>query len=519
MIGTRTLNGVVLCIALVGAIAIGIWPLATTAVVGAIVIFRSFLCAWVRLVWFALGALLVFQTTDGLSVTKLAYLAGVLVAVSISVVRLQAIMREPWARRFNPALIGAGGLGVWLLVVSPVYSIMVVGVEPQSWARDAITNLLIVAAIPLGIEAAASVQPHLARLITVVVGGLGAVGFAVAWIQRRGFGTVDPLQADAQPLLASLTMLAVPLALALVMALVGRGIRWIWLIYGACLVLSVLVTGTRTGLLFPIAVLGIIGSVTKQRVPVLKAAAGLALGCGLVAVGLPIVGDRLTTVGFGQDRIQAALDAVLGGLSTDQSGALRERAYAIAEGIAIDHPLLGQGVGGTFANPSSGVLGGFSLDTPWLYPAKFGLIGTLVLGSALCLVVYSCARRADGPWLRELTATRAIAVTWIVLLPFGPITEDKGFAVSLALLVMFVGSAARTAPGSARKTVPEDVVKTAAGGGISIQGESTERQILAMDFGPSSSALPTPSWPMDQPSHQGASTLGARHRTWPSNDK
>ena len=51
--------------------------------------------------------------------------------------------------------------------------------------------------MPIGIDAASTLKPAMTRKMVVLIGTTAAVGFAVAWIQRPGFGLLDGI--GAQP--------------------------------------------------------------------------------------------------------------------------------------------------------------------------------------------------------------------------------------------------------------------------------------------------------------------------------
>ncbi len=452
MIGVTRQSARYLAGAITAGLAVGFAPVLVLSALGAAVVAVGFTRSWFRLVWFALGAILVFQTDDGLTPTKLIYLGGVVVAVALALVHLPAVLRKTWAHRFRSAVWGAAILAGWIGLVTSIYSIVVEGSDPQTWARDALTYFLIAAAVPLGIDAATILEPRWARMITVCIGAIAAVGFAAAWITRRGVGTVDSDPSSGQYLLASMATIVVPLALALTMALVGKGLRLWWLALAVAFVLCVLLTGTRTGLVLPLGILGLIGSSSRLRVPPVKALIGLTIGVFAVIVTLPIIGDQVTTAGFGQSRIASAFSVLTDGFAADASGVIRQRASDYASTIAGENPMLGQGLGKVFPNPNpQGVAQSFSLDTAWTYPAKFGWVGILVLIGAILMILYSCIQRAGGPWLREMTVSRVAVLTFAVMLPFS--SEDKGVAIGVALLMTLVGSAAR-ASGGAQSTTP-----------------------------------------------------------------
>ena len=408
------------------------------------------------LVWFTGGALLAFQTGDGLTPTKLIYVAGVAVFVVFALVHRKTDLPAHLVHRFRPALIGSGLLAGWIVLVTAFYSLAVRGILFQDWARDALTYLLIPAGVVLGVSACTVLSLRFVRVLTLAIGVVSALAFAIAWIQRRGFGEVD----NAQSLLASIVTISIALGLAFGLALAGTRRNLLWLAFGAALVVAVLVTGTRAGALLAVVLVGMAGPARKERIGPSRLVLGGVATVAAIGVLLPVAGALFSSKSFVSDRLASIVTFLTNDVSQDYSGAIRERAYAYAGQIYLENPFFGQGLGEFFPNPNPGSrMLNFSLDTPLMYPAKFGLFGTVVLFVSLALIVYSLVRRMPGePWLLESTAVRGATLFWVCLLPFGATTEDKGFSVALALSLALVGAAAVAGHSPPGPAAPPDAV-------------------------------------------------------------
>lgn len=414
--------------------------------------------SWFRLLFFVFGAFFVFQTGDGLSIQKLAYIGGVAFASAAAIYGIHTDAEAAWRRKVRPALIGAGLLAGWILLPMLIQAVGFNGVPIEMWARDALTYLLISAGVVIGADAARFVSVEFARLTTLAVGLLAAAGFAVTWVNRRGFASVDD---DVQGfILGSMVATTIPLALCLVLGLGRRGIRLGWLVFAPLMLTAVLVTGTRTGFVLPLVLLGIVGAVAKQRVRFSKALCGVALGGGALAAALPLAGAWLSSESFVQERMDLMVRTIQLGFAQDNSGLIRERARQYCLEIFTGNPLMGQGLGKYFPNPNpNSAPTNFTLDTFAVYPAKFGIIGTAVLIAAILMIVSTFVRKQEGRWLLENTAIRGAFVVWIALLPFGAPTEDKGFALSIALAAVLVLAAqeeASAAPAPATQLEPSE---------------------------------------------------------------
>lgn len=398
--------------------------------------------AALRIIVFIGGALLVFQTSEGITLPKVAYLALVSLAVGLALVRLPRILRAAWGQEMRLAVIGSGLLAAWVILVTLPYSVAVEGVPVSAWARDAITYLLISAGVLIAIEAAATSSLKQVRILALGTGSVVAIGFSARWVGLRGFGGAEA----SQTLLASFVGVAFPLALAFALALVGPRIRPLYAFLGVFFLVALLVTGTRTAAVFGVVFLGLVGSHRKLRAGVFRVVAGVGSAALAVVLLLPLAGATFSSEQFISQRFDAGVQALTGGLTQDRSGAIRARAYEFAADIWRDHVLMGQGLGRVFPDPSvAGFTTSFSLDTPLSYPAKFGLIGTIVLVGCLALVARALLRRGAHGYTVESTAFRGTVVVVLALLPFGAPTEDKGFALTVALAVLCVAVAKREA--------------------------------------------------------------------------
>jgi O-antigen ligase len=219
-----------------------------------------------------------------------------------------------------------------------------------------------------------------------------------------------------------------------------------WLLLAVFALGCILITGTRTGLVFLLAPLAALGALAKVRVPLLRLISSVAGTALLMLAVLPFISGLVATDVFFQRRL-AALSAVLGsGVGADASGAIRQRAYEYALTIWQEHPWFGVGFGHAFPNPNPfSSDADFQLDTPMLYLAKFGVFGTIALVTLLVLLAVASQRvgRELGFWSEEQTTWRVFIFSWVLILPFGTPTEDKGFALAVAMMVFLLARSAR----------------------------------------------------------------------------
>lgn len=393
------------------------------------------LVAWapVRLIAVVLGALLVFQSSANGG--KVAYIGLAVACCALSGIRLGRD-DNPVIRSFRPLLGGSLALAVMLFISSFVSRAS--GVPTTDWFRDALPYILLVALPVVGIDAGRDLTRKNADRLIAGIGILAAVGFALDWLDRRGVSGLGV----GRVVLASAVLPALAFAYALAHADAGwRAFRW--LLVAATIVALLLITGTRTNIVFLIAVLGVVGLKRKAAINPLRLVLYLTGIVAAVVVVVPILGGYvINDPQFLSSRTEAALAAIHGEAASDQSYQAREHSYVLTRQQFKDHRLLGTGPG--FAETS---------DSPWVVPAKFGIVGTVVLMTFFLSIFLSVrkARQASGP-LPVYAAARGWALILLALTPFGPWTEDKGMALALTLLTAAVASHAN--PVSAREAGP-----------------------------------------------------------------
>lgn len=386
-----------------------------------------------RVAVFVFGCMLTLGSAGPIAEAKPFYLAFVSVTAVYSVhliTRTEAF--ESRTTRF--ALTGAGVVAgsVVLAAVRGLAS----GAAPALVVRDGFTYWLIVCGIAVGIEIGHSVSRRFIVVLAVLTCSFGAVSFAVHYLNARG---VTALAID-QLGLPSMMLLAFGVPFALVQGAGRSRVRPLWLFWGLLLIGCILVTGSRSGLVLFTAFIGVIGSQVSGGVSVRRTAVIGVIGLAILFVGAKPVVDAVTTPGFYESRVVATQRVMTSGVGADGSGVMRERALSIALGEWRKSELVGVGFGHEFASPAADagpVL--FQIDTPSLYLAKFGLVGTALLWLGVGLVVGPLMwrrvgdRRASG----EVThVVRGAICVWTAATAFGAITEDKGFALGLMLIVM-----------------------------------------------------------------------------------
>ncbi|MCT9819033.1 hypothetical protein N3K63_01895 [Microbacterium sp. W1N] len=323
----------------------------------------------------------------------------------------------------------------------------------DSWVRDAIGYFLIPVCIAVGAEAGLTLSRAQIWSLSVGASGAAALIAMFTWLGRRGGAELGFEQLG----LASSFPVFTGVALCLTMYFNGAkgGIRW--LITGLALLGVMVSTGGRQPAIFAcIAIacaallasggylsrmarfLGIMISATLAFFAVLSVSQ--AIGGGIAARRLDFF-DRVLENGWSV-------------VSSDGSVVDRLNAYAWTAEIWSQSPVIGRGLGEYFPSVRSGSTadGGFTLDTPLVVLAKFGVVGSAILCIA-CILVFAAlnvARREVRVFaLARPTFLCVSGILVLATLANGFPTENRGFPLFLLSLVMIglSGTDRRLEPG------------------------------------------------------------------------
>lgn len=219
--------------------AVVVQPLVLVGAVGAVILISLVTRPWGRLVIFVVGALITLQSSEGLTVWKLGYVALTVLCAAIAAHRC---LRDGEDRAIRLSIFGVGLLG-FLMLLSAVRPLWTGQATAGDVARDAITYGLIMAAVPIGADAGRHIQQRVIVYVIVAAGLLSSVAIALDWLDRRGVSTLG----QGRVAFGSGLIVAVAVALAAVKALGGPRVEVTWLMLLVVLPLGVLVTGARSG--------------------------------------------------------------------------------------------------------------------------------------------------------------------------------------------------------------------------------------------------------------------------------
>lgn len=418
----------VVCVAwiLVAAFVVGREPLLGLGVgVAPIVAYLLIRSATVRVLAVTVGGMILLGSSTDLGPNKIIYAAVVVVCALISGYRL--ISNPPlYAWVFRP-LVWFGLAVVAIFGIS--YLASPAGSDLPTFGRQSIFYLLIVLGPVIGLDSGRDLAPRTVHAIIGIIGIVAAVGFAADWLTRRGV-TALPF---GRFVLSSLVLPGLAFGLALVTVFHARSViaRILWLIPIIAIPIAMLVTGTRTNLIIFIAILFVLGSMRKARVPLGRMIA-LVIVAGVAGLVLfPIaVSVAVADPDFIANRVAALISALSG--NGDASQSFRQDQAEIAAEMISYSPFFGFGLG--YAVP-------FTVDSPLLTPLRLGWVGTGLVASfigALSVAVWRGARAySRSP---ATTAWWAFLAICLVNLIFGTPLEDRGFGFAIMLVTMAIAS-------------------------------------------------------------------------------
>lgn len=327
---------------------------------------------------------------------------------------------------------------IWAVIAGGIIVGGTNGSLPENMGRDAATYAILAFCLPLSFRSVSSVSARTALVTLVLFGTFTSVAFAVNVLEARGVGLLGATR------FAGGSMIVIVAASAVILAGVAYGnFRWWLSLFPMMWLATVLVSGTRTGLVLfvvPLAVFAVsstsrgVRSQQPRRAQRPRLFGSLLFSAAAVLGLVLLVGDRLVPIDFIAERLDVTRGFFDGGVSSDASGRARLEDNSRAITLFQDSPILGHGFGQILGDGVD-VNTGFYLDTPVLLLAKFGILGTIVIVVALSMWVRALFRRVSGVDNRAgRAAVLAAATGMVALVPFGAVTEDKGLGIAMVVL-------------------------------------------------------------------------------------
>jgi hypothetical protein len=391
------------------------------------------LSARFRFLFVIFGTIFVFGGSDELTTQKLLYLFGLVGAAAGALLQLDRHLTTPAARAVRPFLF-ASVVFAGLIVISGPVSVVLNDTPPRDWMRD-VTPYAFIVTVPLfALDGYRAFGRRTLDLLIAAAGLLGALSFAVVWLNQRGIAKL-PLEFLGFP---TVLLGGALFAYGISAVLQRRRIQIRWLVLPAVVFALLVATGTRSSFVLAAAPLAVVFGSTKR----------FARRSARLAVAVPILA---LTIFFGTQSVLRGLNAnedvfrqrlalfSQSASETDRSYQVRVASTKAAWRDFTASPLFGQGPGTPieWVDYFGRTHAEAYVDSPVGYLAKFGLGGVvalLALVGAFFAVLRQISRANGGPTVASLALlgyggiVAAYAVLQVAL-------EDKGFAVGLILLM------------------------------------------------------------------------------------
>lgn len=388
-----------------------------------------------RFLIFVLGNIVTSASSAAVSTPKLLFMGLALVIGFVAIVRSSQFVTTAAGAHLKPLLVASAAVGI--AVVLAAAKGFATGAAPVDIARDAVSYVLLVLAFPIAIDASASMSHQSVMRFVIPVGLVSTVSYTVNTLSARGF---DPFPID-KLFFGSFATVALFFAVGIVQSQGSAG-RMRGLLYAALATSGVLLSGTRIGLTLFAGLFGLVGRRRRGAIATGKVIVTGILAGGVTAASIVLFAPHVASAEFFVSRAKSGLAVLTTGVGADQSAQFRADRYDIALKFFQSSPMLGHGFGG-FATDNVGISGiQYYLDTPLLLPAKFGAVGTSLILLALVVLFCTLLRGSDGNSERKRARMITRSFMWVLIasVPFGAITENKGFATTIAMLVVLVAT-------------------------------------------------------------------------------
>jgi O-antigen ligase len=380
-----------------------------------------------RVVLVVFGGLLVFQSSQSLDAPKIAYLAVFTVAFAAALPNFRRAL-EGSGRAAQGIVAGAFVFAAMLLLSLAVS--LAHGDDLSLWVRGAAPYFLFAAMPVFALDAALSVPKRTLTALLLLAGTVATAAYVVEWAARRR----DLVQLALNHVALPSTLLpAALLALAVAYALRARRFRWLWAGIAGLVLLAMLLTGSRSNLVLlaalPFAYLSVGGRPVSRT---LRFVAVAVVALALAAAGLAIVQN---SPGFAGGVLADRLASVVTILSNPTSDAsFRDRAAETAAALRdwSASPFLGTGPAHLVVWSTPGGDGGawLDIDSPLMYPMRFGLLGVAVLGGVALSWLGFIRGISPSVARATLAGVWGVALAWSLI---GSALDDKGFTMALLL--------------------------------------------------------------------------------------
>jgi len=385
-----------------------------------------------RGVIFAAGYVVVVQNSNLPVPLKLFFLALSLMMAVLSAASLVSRPRE-LPGKIPRSIIWSIALAAAMLLLGLASLVWTPATGLDQWIRDALTYIFFPVAILIGLDFGLAASRRLIWATIWALGLFGAAAFSVTWLQRRG---ADSINVESFGIASSFVPIpAIALGLAIFCIAERRSFA---ALFGSLLVAGILiVSGGRTiwiyvlvGVAVALAAAVFTGRVARAAIVVVGAILGAAAALSVSAqYGSGIAADRFSWFSRFADNGWLVFAA-------DGSAIERSRAYDWTLQLWADNPLWGRGWGQPFPSVTSGTLNSeiYTLDSPFVALAKFGVVGAAVWSVAVILSIGVALHMARRETVTKVSIVIAVTMAAVLVLNGYPL-ENRGFPIFIFCII------------------------------------------------------------------------------------
>jgi hypothetical protein len=371
----------------------------------------------------SLAALVVFQSSQDVSISKIGYFALFLAAATISFFLPIHGVLSP-----SRLLLEKGQRYSLFALLYTVALLLFFGFDIDQ-IRDAIPYILLTLAPFIGRQIGQKLSTRYLAHSAVALSVIASFLTFSDWISRRG-GT----DLVSKVGLSTAILPALGFALGIWISFYSKGMERLVLIVASTLILAMMLgTGNRTNLtllaaLLPLLIAAKLFSIKQSRVgihlPKRRAFSGLF---ALLMLTVAIAGffAYLGLSAFLEQRLLTLSVDFFSNSNSDQSFLIRSLYYEIGIKYFQENPFFGSGF-----NPFINII---SIDNPFEGLVKIGILGSFLYSLTIYFFVKSSFSLSNAH-----IAIKQAYLGWtfvlVALLPFGTIWQDKGFAVAMVFV-------------------------------------------------------------------------------------
>lgn len=387
-----------------------------------------------RLIVSTVGGISVFGSSSDLSIAKTAFLCVFLFSALISVHRALLLLGEHPSLEFLAFMKSM----VWfaLLLFATIILSLLRGIKPIDVLLDSFPYLLFVLFPFLALDFSNNASRFTWSIVLPLTLIIGDTSAALSWISRRGYLTQTDVSgySGTVVLMGTFAYLTAKFTMA-----EEKLVRLKWLVLSCVVFAAYMATGTREAIEILLAPL-IQMAILYRRMLTRILSFGKFLFSVLIAGGASfIVLLTVLRVNISDVTHRLAQISVLfnGRLASDQSFIGRRLQTHLTAAEVQTSPIIGADFGHQYLVPllQGGVRAQYTMDSPLILVAHFGIIGTIVATTTYfvmlwCLRVYYSRYGVSAPLLAMIGF---LTVTGLAML-INDVLEDKGLFIILVLL-------------------------------------------------------------------------------------